>query len=310
MRWLIIISFLFLCVSTNAQSKDTTVFYEGKTYTLPDVIVGDSKWYIEFLNRIKNDTTFYKAFRNLRVLNFTSFNDIKMLDKKRKVKASMFSKTKQVRTDGCRQTQVLEENTTGDFYDKKHQYNYFTAELYAALFFAPQKVCGETNIVKGVDISAKNKKGIEKHKEQLKMLFFNPGKKIQGIPFMGDKVNIFEPSAIQLYDFRVDQDTYRGTPALVFTARPKADADKDDIVIDSMVTWFDAKNMNILARTYTLSYSAGVYDFNVTMEVEMQQFGELTVPKVLRYNGEWDVMFKKKERAVFTATLFDFSKEK
>jgi hypothetical protein len=310
MRWLAIISFLFLCVSANAQSKDTTVYFEGKTYTLPDVIVGDSKWYIEFLNRIKNDTTFYKAFRNLRVLNFTSYNDIKMLDKKRKIKASMFSKTKQVRANGCRQTQVLEENTTGDFYDKKHQYNYFTAELYAALFFAPQQVCGETNIVRGADISAKNKKGVEKHKEQLKMLFFNPGKKIQGIPFMGDKVNIFEPSAIQLYDFRIDQDTYRGTSALVFTARPKADADKDKIVIDSMVTWFDAKNMNILARTYTLSYSAGVYDFNVTMEVEMQQFGELTVPKVLRYNGEWDVMFKKKERAIFTATLFDFSKEK
>jgi hypothetical protein len=67
--------------------------------------------------------------------------------------------------------------------------------------------------------------------------------------------------------------------------------------------------MNILARTYTLSYNAGVYDFNVTMEVEMEQFGELTVPKVLRYSGEWDVMFKKKERAVFTATLFDFRKE-
>jgi hypothetical protein len=68
--------------------------------------------------------------------------------------------------------------------------------------------------------------------------------------------------------------------------------------------------MNILARTYTLSYNAGVYDFNVTMEVEMEQFGEMTVPKVLRYNGEWDVMFKKKERAVFTATLFDFQKGK
>jgi len=30
--------------------------------------------------------------------------------------------------------------------------------------------------------------------------------------------------------------------------------------------------------------------------------------KVLRYNGYWDVVFKKAERAVFTATLFDFKK--
>ena len=304
---LFLISILFFSIST-LRAQDTTVVFEGKEYSLPEVIVGDSKEYIKFLHRIKNDTTFYKAFRNLRVLNFSAFNDIKMLDKKQKVKASLFSKTKQVRQNNCRKTEVLEERTTGDFYDKQKDYNYFTAELYASLFFAPTQVCGENNIVSGIEISAQGKKGIDKHKEQLKMLFFNPGKKIQGIPFMGDKVNIFEPSAIQLYDFRIEQNDYQGKPALVFTARPKEIADKDKIVIDSMTTWFDAKTMNIMARTYTLSYKAGVYDFNVTMEVEMEQFGELTVPKVLRYNGEWDVVFKKKERAVFTATLFDFKK--
>lgn len=307
MRWLILL--IIVCSTASVKAQDTTVEFEGRKYILPEVIVGNSKEYIRMLSRIKNDTTFYKAFRNLRILNFTSFNDIKMFDKRHRVQASLFSKTRQLRQNGCRQTKVLEEKTTGDFYTKKNEYNYFTAELYAALFFAPTPVCGENNIVKGLDISAKGKKGIEKHKEQLKMLFFNPGKKIQGIPFMGDKVNIFEPSAIQLYDFKIENDEYQGKPAIVFTARPKENADRDDIVIDSMTTWFDAATMNIMARTYTLSYRAGVYDFNVTMEVEMMQFGDLTVPKVLRYNGEWDVVFKKKERAVFTATLFDFAKE-
>lgn len=306
MRFLLILISIFSFSSLNAQ--DTTVVWEGKEYSLPEVFVGGSKEYVKFLHRIKNDTTFYKAFRNLRILNFSAFNDIKMLDKKKNIKASLFSKTKQVRQNNCRKTEVLEERTTGDFYDKQKDYNYFTAELYASLFFAPTQICGENNIVSGKEISAKGKKGIDKHKEQLKMLFFNPGKKIQGIPFMGDKVNIFEPSAIQLYDFRIEQNDYQGKSALVFTARPKEDADKDKIVIDSMTTWFDLKTMNIMARTYTLSYKAGVYDFNVTMEVEMEQFGELTVPKVLRYNGEWDVVFKKKERAIFTATLFDFKK--
>lgn len=307
MRWLFLL--MIALVSLSPKAQDTTVEFEGRTYTLPEVIVGNSKEYIRMLSRIKNDTTFYKAFRNLRILNFTSFNDIRMLDKKRRTRASLFSKTKQHRQNGCRTTEVLEERTTGDFYTKKKEYNYFTAELYASLFFSPTPVCGETNIVKGLEISAKGKKGIDKHKEQLKMLFFNPGKKIQGIPFMGDKVNIFEPSAIQLYDFKIENDEYQGKPAIVFIARPKENADRDDVVIDSMTTWFDAATMNIMARTYTLSYKAGVYDFNVTMEVEMTQFGDLTVPKVLRYNGEWDVVFKKKERAVFTATLFDFKKE-
>ena len=61
-----------------------------------------------------------------------------------------------------------------------------------------------------------------------------------------------------------------------------------------------------MARNYDLSYKAGVYDFNVHMEVEMTKFRDLLVPRVLRYNGSWDVAFKKKERGIFTATLFDF----
>jgi hypothetical protein len=55
-----------------------------------------------------------------------------------------------------------------------------------------------------------------------------------------------------------------------------------------------------------MSYNTGVYDFSVHMEVQMTKFGEYLVPKILRYNGNWDVMFKKRERGTFTATLFDF----
>jgi hypothetical protein len=65
--------------------------------------------------------------------------------------------------------------------------------------------------------------------------------------------------------------------------------------------------MEIVARNYDLSYNAGVYDFDVHMEVVMTKFGEYLVPQTLRYKGDWDVAFKKRERGVFTATLFDFS---
>jgi hypothetical protein len=76
-------------------------------------------------------------------------------------------------------------------------------------------------------------------------------------------------------------------------------------VINEMITWFRIDNWQIVARNYDLSYKTGVYDFDVHMEVEMTQFENYVVPKLLRYNGTWDVMFKKRERAVFTATLFD-----
>jgi len=41
--------------------------------------------------------------------------------------------------------------------------------------------------------------------------------------------------------------------------------------------------------------------------VEMTHSGGYLVPRLLRYTGDWDVVLKKRERGIFTATLFDFS---
>lgn len=298
-----------LIVSAAAFSQDTTVIIDEHRFTLGEVVVRNNFDYKTLLAQIKEDTTFYKAFRNLRILGFTSYNDIKMLDKHGAVKASLYSKTRQNRADGCRTMDVLEQQVTGDFFDRKGGYNYNTPELYAGLFFTKGKICGENNIVKGRNLLTSDKKGLEKHKEQLKMLFFNPGKKIPGIPFIGDKLDLYDESAHALYDYRLDVQEFHGTLAYVFSIAPKEENLKNDrIVVDQMTTWFDLKTLEVLARNYSLSYKAGVYDFDVSMEVEMTKFAGLTVPKILRYKGDWDVIFKKRERAVFTATLFDFKR--
>jgi hypothetical protein len=180
---------LILSVHSFAQPDSATLKVLGKETTLSEVVIRNGLDVTGFLARVKNDTTFYKAFRNLRILGFTSLNDIKILEKDGKIKASLFSKTKQTRHNGCRSMQVLEEKSTGDMYDNG-QLSYYTAELYAGLFFTKEPVCNETNIVAGIERSVDGKSGLEKHKTQLKMLFFNPGKKIPGIPFIGDKIEI------------------------------------------------------------------------------------------------------------------------
>ena len=282
-----------------------------KMVTLSEIVVRNNLDIAKFLQRIKNDTTFYKAFRTLHVLGFTSLNDIRMMDKKGNVRASLQSKTVQHVHNGCRTMETLDEKTTGDMYDAKENFNYYTAELYASLFLTKGKVCGENNIVKGVELSTKSKSGIEKHKEQLKILFFDPGKKIPGIPFIGNKINIFDPDVAKNYDFSLDMADYNGQECYLFAVKAKEDlsgSDKDNIVIDNITTWFNAKTMEIVGRNYDISYDAGVYDFDVHMEVQMTHFGTYLVPKTLYYNGTWDMLFKKRERGVFTATLFDFSK--
>lgn len=306
------ISILFLFFYAQLYAQDSILIYKNTQFQLTDVVVRDSFKVKDFIDYIKEDTSFYKAFKNLRVLEFTSFNDIKMYDKNKNIEASLFSKTKQIRTKNCRTMQVLEEKVVGNFYDKTGNYNYTTADLYASLFFTKETICGETNIVKGVLLDVKNKKGIDKHKEQLKMLFFNPGQKIPGIPLMGDKVDVYDKSASKIYDYKIDKTDYYGTACYIFTITPKQNISffrRGGVVFDKIVTWFNAKTLEIIARNYSLSYRTGIYSFNVDMEVEMTNFNDLLVPKVLRYNGFWNVLFKKKEISIFTATLFDFNKE-
>lgn len=302
---------LFLsCLATSAQENEDSLDNQrlAKMVNLTEVIIRSDLNVARFINQVKNDTTFYKAFRNLHVIGFTSWNDIRIRDKKGSVQAALMSKTKQVRAKGCRTMEVLTETSSGDFYDDQHQFNYYTAELYAGIFFTTGTVCGETNIVKGVDFNPRSASGMAKHKQQLKMLFFNPGKKIPGIPFIGDKIDLFDPDRAEYYDFIIDYGDYEGQSCYVFTIKAKEDlgGKKDKIVIDNMVTWFNTRTMEVMARNYDMSYNAGVYDFDVHMEVQMTKVGELLVPKLLRYIGNWDVAFKKRERGVFTATLFDF----
>ena len=305
------IAILIYClVHKFGAGQDSMVIYKNQTFELAEVLVRKNFNVPTFIDYVKNDTTFYKAFRNLHILSFSSFNDVKLLNKSGGVQASLISKTRQNYDGNCRTMTVLHEQTTGDFYNKKGDYNYTSAELYASLFFTRGKICGETNIVAGRDFSAKGKSGMEKHKEQLKQLFFNPGTKISGIPFISNKVALFDEDVSKLYDFRIDVKEYLGRSCYVFSIIPKANlssVQKGNIVIDEMTTWFDASSMDIIARNYSLSFNAGVYDFNVDMEVQLQKVGGLLVPTVLRYKGEWDVIFKRKERAQFTATLFDFS---
>lgn len=289
----------------NAKAQDTTLIWDKKTITLPEVFVRNNLNYSTLLKIIQDDTTFYKAFKNLRVIGFTSLNDIIIYDKEGRVQAASESKSVQHYNNGCRSTEMVYEKTEGDFYNRHHQYNYTTAEMYASLFFTKGKVCGETNIIGDVGFSTKGKSGIEKNKEQLKMLFFNPGKKISGIPFIGNKLDLYDERAAAYYDYKLDYDNYKGKVVYVFSIVPK-EGKARDVVINEMTTWFDMKTMQVLARNYSLSYKAGVYDFDVQMEVKLTPVNGMYVPEVLRYKGNWNIVFKKRERAIFTATLFDF----
>ena len=298
-----------ICSLSFAQSDTSDVEAVRRTVQLSEVVIRSDLNIPKFLQRIKNDSSYHKAFKNLHILGYSALNFIQMRDKKGRVEASLESRTRQNRAGGCRTMDVLEEKVTGKFYDKNGSYNYYTAQLYASFFFTAGKICGETNIVKGAQHNVAGKKGLEKNKEQLKMLFFNPGSKIPGIPFIGDKLDVFDEDVAQYYDYSIDTAELNGQHTYVFAIKRKeglSSSQRGKIVFDNITTWFNQKTMEIVGRNYDMSYDAGVYDFDVHMEVQMQKVGNLVVPHVLRYSGNWFLLGKGRERGIFTATLFDF----
>ncbi len=298
---------LLFCISAklDAQVKTDTSLVGKKIITLSPVVIDNRLNVPSFINRIRNDSSFYKAFRNLHVLSFTALNDIRMVDKGGDILASLTSRTSQQRKQNCRYMQIIDEKITGDMYDDHHQFNYYTANMYASLFFTRDTICGEDNIVAGREFSTGGKSGMEKHKEQLKMLFFNPGKKINGIPFLGNKTAIYDDEMADRYDMNIDMDVYNNTSCYIFHQKVKP-GKADGVVVDEMTTWFNDSTMEVVARNYVLSYDAGFYDFKVNMEVRMTHVNGLTVPNLIRYNGNWKAITKRRERGIFTATLSDF----
>ncbi|TCZ74390.1 hypothetical protein [Flaviaesturariibacter aridisoli] len=298
-------------LGAKAQTADSAeVEAVRRMVTLSEVVVRSDLNVPRFLQRIRNDSSYYKAFKNLHILGYTSENYIELFDKKGRSQAGLRSKTRQHRDRNCRTMEVLEEAVTGDFYDGNHNYNYYTAQLYDAFFFTHGTVCGETNIVAGSQHSVQGKKGLEKNKEQLKMLFFNPGQKIPGIPFIGNKLDVFDEEIAQKYNYSIDTSSViNGIPCYVFRIERRDDlsrSERGDIVFDNITTWFNQKTMEIVGRNYDLSYDAGVYDFDVHMKVEMMKVGDYLVPYTLSYRGNWHLMFKGRERGLFNATLHDF----
>jgi hypothetical protein len=291
----------------HAQEKmDSTIQIGKKTITLSEVVVNNKLNVASFINHIKEDTSFYKAFRNLRILGFTAINDIRMNDGKGNMIAGLQSTTQQIRINNCRSMKTLEKKVTGNMYHENGEFTYYTAKMYASLFFTKGMVCGENNIVAGTTFNTAGKRGLEKNKEQLKMLFFNPGKRINGLPLMSDKTAIYDEELADKYTMRIDAVIFKNQSCYSFSQQVKPE-NKNEVVVDEMTTWFNDQTFEVVGRNYSLSYQAGFYDFKVTMEVEMTKFGNYLVPSLIRYSGNWKVVLKPRETGVFTATLFDFN---
>ncbi|MFI4962680.1 MAG: hypothetical protein ACHP6H_02355 [Legionellales bacterium] len=283
-----------------AQNYDTGSIFK-EPVSLDSFVIKSGFDVNGFIRRVRSDTTFYKAFRSMHLVPYDAVNDILVYGKNGGIIASMHSKTKQKRDKGCRTTGAPEENITGDFYKRDGSYRYYTAELFAYLFFAKQPVCNENDIVSGA-MEVHGKGQLEKSKYELKQLIFNPGVKVSGVPFMGDRASIFDQGEAEKYDFRITQQMYEGQECYVFSITPKSGYEHK-VIYNELTTWFRKNDYSIVARDYSLSYSTLVYDFDVRMKVRTKQVGAKLYPTYIDYNGNWHIITKKRERVKFTVSI-------
>lgn len=292
-KWLWLVFGMFQMHGIFAQT-DTVYIYP--IIHLDSVVIAESKSGFdvsEFILMVQNDTTFYQSFRNLRQVQYTSTANVRMFDKRGLTQASLNNKSVQKTANNCRWMIPYYQTTTGDFFNKKGEMNYYTAKMFSYIFLYGDTICSGS--ITSVNQN-KHMSQLEKRKEQLKVLIFNPGNPVEGIPFINSKLSIFDEDMRQYYDYAITSErNTAGTECYVFSIRAKAGVKTGDVVLKEMITWFNKADFSIVARDYRLSTDNLVFDFDVTMQVKMIQLQNRIIPGVIQYSGTWNAPGKKRE---------------
>ncbi len=255
----------------------------------------------DFIRLVREDESFYQAFRNLRFLTYDSDNEVEIFDKASKKIAAYEGKIRQTARDRCRTMEVLEEEIVGKYYKKKRKPRYYTARMYERLFFTEGEEC------EAPEGATEKKSGmIEGRIDQLKRLIFQPGERVD-VPLIGSKTAIFSPEMQPYYDYAISSKKYQGNiDCYVFSAKAKKNQKESKTVIKYLETYFDKTSFQVVARQYRLKYAGAAFDFDVTMDIQLRKLGELYVPKQLYYKGFWDIPMQKPEFVEFSTAFYKF----
>jgi hypothetical protein len=282
-----------------------------KTIQLDSVVnIRASRLNVEtFIRAIVSDTSFYQAFRNMKTYNFMAENRIYTYDKHDQVNGRIFRRIKHNNT-GPQKLQYILKQDSGAVFKKNGKYQLYTLELFDYIFMNAYK--SEYSDAAFASKAPNDKNG--SYKDKLKTLIFSPGKPVKGLPFIGSKTEIFSANMRQYYDYSFYSATYLDSiPVYRFKVVLKPDLSswtKDGLMIKELTTIFDKRNFEILGRFVDMKYSNLLFDFNVQMNIEMSYSGAVKLPTKIAYQGNWNVPFKKEERASFLIVHKDYTSEK
>ncbi|MFC5285333.1 hypothetical protein [Pedobacter alpinus] len=250
----------------------------------------------DFIHEIVTDSSFYEAFKNMAKYTYNAQNSIYTFDKKNKVTGSISRKL--IHNPKGNHLKIVEETTTGDLFKRNGNYQLITLELFDHIFMNAYK-SAYSPASEEINDGSKN----DSYKDKLKTLIFSPGKPVKGVPLISSKTEIFTANNRQYYNYAFAKGMYLDSiPVYRFKVTVKPDLGSwtaDGIMIKELTTIFDQRNFQILGRYMDMKLDNLAFSFDVQMNIEMSYFGEDLLPTKVSYQGNWDVPFKKQERASF-----------
>ena len=254
-----------------------------------------------FIQRIKDDTTFHQAFKNLRYYPHKALGDLWVYNKKEKEKATEKISVTQYLNEPYMWQERKTNSSSGKLRTKKGKYRFTTAEVYYDIFFPSDTMPVSTEITDVKEESfEKNKKS--KYIHDLKLMMFNPGEDISGVPIVGKKMSIFDNDMVEFYDYKVSIITFNGIECYQFSCIAKPECKENKTVIKYLATVFHKENMSVLNRQYLMRYKSILFQFDVKINVRNEMSNGIITPLSISYTGYWDIPFKTQEKIAFTIT--------
>ncbi len=246
-----------------------------------------------FIEMVKEDTSFFQAFKNLRLISHHAIHKQEFFNEKGKSIDFYNAKTQLLPSGSCREIKFISKETSKTFNKKNGERKYLTAKLYERVFLPTGKICASAN----TETSNKKSEGIiDYYYGELKRFIFQPGEKAN-IPLIGNKTALFSEKMRKYYNYGIESKNYTdGTPCYVFTIKVKDAYSDRKTVVKFMETYFSRKDFQVMGREYEVEYPGPLFSFNIRVNVNLDYLGNKQyIPQLVNYAGEWDIPGRKKE---------------
>lgn len=297
MKYIVIIGFMFSFASRGFAQEDEKIVNSILLDSV--VIIADNDFNVnKFVNRVREDSSFYQAFKNLRYYPHKANGKIWAYNKKNKEKAfEELVVDQHLKKGQMWQTQDVLKSE-GKIKNRKGECKFTTAQMYYDVFFPTDTLPVSTQFTSVKNEKVANSKKA-KYKHDVKVMMFNPGEDVSDVPIVGKKMSIFDDDMVEFYEYRINSGKFNGRECYIFNclARPEFKANKT--VIKSLITYFDKESMNVIKRESHMKYRSLFFHFNVKILVENEVVNGVLVPKTIKFNGYWDVPFKVQETLKF-----------